>query len=216
MEKAVRHLPAGCLLLALGFAAATSPAGAQSYPSGMIRIIGATAAGTPPDIVGRIIANELAESEGWRVVVENKPGAIQTIGAAEALKQPADGYTIAVDRAAGFGRARPPAQRELSARHRFRAGDQARDAYHVLVVHPVGSGQVAVRARRAAQEPAGQADILVRRLRHARPSRRRDVQAANRRARDPRALPGRCREPSAICSTERTTTSSSRRCPWSS
>ena len=45
----------------------------------MIRVVSATAAGTPPDIVCRIIANELAESEGWRVVVENKPGAIQTI-----------------------------------------------------------------------------------------------------------------------------------------
>ena len=60
----------------------------------MIRIIGGTAAGTPPDIVARIIANELAETEGWRVVVENKPGAIETIGAAEVLKQPADGQTI--------------------------------------------------------------------------------------------------------------------------
>lgn len=76
MEKAIRHLPARCLLLALGFAVAASAAGAQSYPSGMIRIIGGTAAGTPPDIVARIIANELAETEGWRVVVENKPGAI--------------------------------------------------------------------------------------------------------------------------------------------
>jgi tripartite-type tricarboxylate transporter receptor subunit TctC len=60
----------------------------------MIRVIGATASGTPPDIMGRLIANELAEAEGWRIVVENKPGAIQTIGAAEVLKQPADGHTV--------------------------------------------------------------------------------------------------------------------------
>ncbi len=52
-------------------------------------------AGTPPDIMGRILATELSESEGWRVIVENKVGAIQTIGLAEVLKQPADGHTLA-------------------------------------------------------------------------------------------------------------------------
>jgi hypothetical protein len=36
-----------------------------------------------------------SESEGWNVIVENKLGAIQTIGLAEVLRQPADGYTIA-------------------------------------------------------------------------------------------------------------------------
>ena len=49
---------------------------------------------TPPDIVSRIVASALSESEGWSVVVENKPGAVQTLGATEVLKQPADGYTI--------------------------------------------------------------------------------------------------------------------------
>jgi len=59
----------------------------------MIRIVGG-AAGTPPDIIARIVANELGLSEGWRIVVENKPGAIGTIAGAEVLKQPADGYSI--------------------------------------------------------------------------------------------------------------------------
>jgi tripartite-type tricarboxylate transporter receptor subunit TctC len=67
---------------------------AQTYPSGTIRVVSATASGTPPDIMVRLIANELSADEGWRIVVENKPGAIQTIGAAEALKQPADGLTV--------------------------------------------------------------------------------------------------------------------------
>jgi tripartite-type tricarboxylate transporter receptor subunit TctC len=67
---------------------------AESYPSRTIRIIVPGAAGTPPDIVTRIIANELGQSEGWQTVIENKPGAVQTIGIGEALKQPADGYTV--------------------------------------------------------------------------------------------------------------------------
>ena len=49
---------------------------------------------TPPDIISRLVANEITQSEGWRMVVENKPGAMQTIGGAEVLKQPADGYTV--------------------------------------------------------------------------------------------------------------------------
>ncbi|MBM3530856.1 MAG: hypothetical protein FJX62_22495 [Alphaproteobacteria bacterium] len=68
---------------------------AQQYPSGLIRMVVPSPAGTPPDIMGRMFANELSDNEGWRVIVENKPGAIQTIGLAEVLKQPADGQTLA-------------------------------------------------------------------------------------------------------------------------
>ena len=68
---------------------------AQPYPSNVIRLVVPSPAGTPPDIMGRIVANELNENEGWRVIVENKPGAIQTIGLAEVLRQPADGHTLA-------------------------------------------------------------------------------------------------------------------------
>ena len=60
----------------------------------MIRIVLGGAAGTPPDIITRIVANELGQSEGWRIVVENKPGALGTLAAGEVLKQPADGHTI--------------------------------------------------------------------------------------------------------------------------
>jgi len=31
---------------------------------------------TPPDILARIIANALSDGEGWKVVVENKPGGV--------------------------------------------------------------------------------------------------------------------------------------------
>ena len=51
-------------------------------------------ASTPPDILARIIATALAEGEGWNVIVENKPGAVMTIGVTEVLRQPADGYTL--------------------------------------------------------------------------------------------------------------------------
>jgi tripartite-type tricarboxylate transporter receptor subunit TctC len=80
---------------AAGFGAATfQSASAQSFPSHVIRIIVPNSASTPPDILARIVANALADTEGWKVVVENKPGGVLTIGAMEVLKQPADGHTI--------------------------------------------------------------------------------------------------------------------------
>jgi tripartite-type tricarboxylate transporter receptor subunit TctC len=69
-------------------------AAAQSYPSGMIRIVTGGPVGSPPDIVIRIVANELRQSEGWQIVVENKPGGLGTIADGEAQRQPADGLTI--------------------------------------------------------------------------------------------------------------------------
>jgi tripartite-type tricarboxylate transporter receptor subunit TctC len=53
-----------------------------------------TSTSTPPDILARVIGTALSDGEGWRVVVENKPGAVMSIGAMEVLKQPADGHTI--------------------------------------------------------------------------------------------------------------------------
>src|SRR2546421_4544622 len=80
---------------AAGFGiAARWPALAQPYPSGVIRIVVPYSASTPPDILARIIATALSEGEGWNGTVENKPGAVATIGAMEALKRPADGYTL--------------------------------------------------------------------------------------------------------------------------
>ena len=73
----------------------TAPrADAQPYPSRPIRLIVPASVSTPPDIVSRIVVNALNESEGWTIVIENKPGAAQLLGTREALKQPADGYTL--------------------------------------------------------------------------------------------------------------------------
>ncbi len=67
---------------------------AQFVPSNAIRIVVPAIAGTPPDVSCRIIATELAESEGWRIAVENKSGAGGVIAGSSVLQQPADGATI--------------------------------------------------------------------------------------------------------------------------
>ena len=86
LKRALIGLP---LIAAVG-----SPAYADPYPSKVIRIVVPTTPGTPPDIISRIIANELSESDGWKVIVENRGGALQTIAAADVLKQAPDGYTL--------------------------------------------------------------------------------------------------------------------------
>ncbi|MBL8707311.1 MAG: tripartite tricarboxylate transporter substrate binding protein [Rhodospirillales bacterium] len=67
---------------------------AETYPSRVIRIVASNSAGTPPDILARIAASALSEGEGWKVIVENRPGGVGTIAASEVLRQEADGYTI--------------------------------------------------------------------------------------------------------------------------
>jgi tripartite-type tricarboxylate transporter receptor subunit TctC len=90
--RSVSHL--GLFLLASLAAGMPSETIGQPYPAKPIRIVVPTAPSTPPDIISRVVASELMESEGWQVVVENRPGAVMTIAGADVLKQPADGYSI--------------------------------------------------------------------------------------------------------------------------
>jgi len=50
--------------------------------------------GSLPDQIARVIAPQLQDALGQPFVIENKPGAIGTIGTAEAARAPADGHTI--------------------------------------------------------------------------------------------------------------------------
>src|ERR1700737_1493750 len=68
----------GAAAIGLGITA-YEPALGQSFPSNVIRIVVPASASTPPDILARIIATALSDGEGWKVVVENKPGAVMTI-----------------------------------------------------------------------------------------------------------------------------------------
>jgi tripartite-type tricarboxylate transporter receptor subunit TctC len=126
----------GCFYALIMIVACGVAANAQTYPSNMIRMMVPSPAGTPPDIMGRIIANELNESESWRVIVENKAGAIQTIGLAEVLKQPADGYTLAS--IALSASAAPALMPNLSFRldADFTPVIKLASAHHILVVTP--------------------------------------------------------------------------------
>src|SRR5450631_1336530 len=81
------------LLLCLA-AAPVAPALAADYPSRAIKMVVPFAPGGGTDVLGRIIAQRLAEKWGQAVIVENQPGASGGIGTRAAAKADADGYTL--------------------------------------------------------------------------------------------------------------------------
>jgi tripartite-type tricarboxylate transporter receptor subunit TctC len=91
---------------------------------------------TPVDIISRIIAAELSSSEGWEIVVEDRPGAVVTLAGSEVLKHPADGHWLyavsaPVTAAAGLLRNVP-----YRFERDFTSVVQISTSYNVLVVHP--------------------------------------------------------------------------------
>jgi len=75
---------------------------AQSYPARPVKIIVPTPAGGPVDVVARLVANNLAPKLGQSVVVDNRPGAGNTIGSKEAALAEPDGYTLLYSSASGL------------------------------------------------------------------------------------------------------------------
>ena len=73
----------------------TPDARAQTaYPTKSIRLIVPVTTGGPSDIVARLLGERLAASLGKPVVVDNRPGASNTVGAAMVAKAEPDGYTL--------------------------------------------------------------------------------------------------------------------------
>jgi tripartite-type tricarboxylate transporter receptor subunit TctC len=72
------------------------PVAAQDYPTRPVRIVFPLAAGGGGDVFTRGIADELQKAWHQPVVVENRPGGGQNIGARACVEATADGYTICV------------------------------------------------------------------------------------------------------------------------
>lgn len=81
-------LAAACMLAPWGINAQ------EPYPSRPIRIIVPFPPGGPVDTMARLVSTQMQDSIGQRILVDNRPGAVGTIGTALVAKAPADGYTL--------------------------------------------------------------------------------------------------------------------------
>lgn len=81
-------------LPALGGTALAAWAQGGAYPSRPIKIIVPWAAGGGGDALVRVMAPVLSQRLGQPVIIDNRPGAIGTIGSLAGARSPADGYTL--------------------------------------------------------------------------------------------------------------------------
>jgi len=95
--KAVRHI---ALFAACCIALAAESASAQNWPTKAVRLVVTFAPGGSSDIVARLVSGPLQDRLGQPVVVDNKPGAGATIGAAEVARAAPDGYTLMLSNSA--------------------------------------------------------------------------------------------------------------------
>ena len=86
------HRLRACALLALLLPAIPAPA--QSWPTKPLKIMVGASAGGGTDIIARMLAEKLAEPLKQSVIVENRPGASNTIAADLTAKAPPDGHTL--------------------------------------------------------------------------------------------------------------------------
>ena len=82
------------LVVAVGcFASVVQEANAQAWPNRPVTFIVSQAGGASPDVMARILADRLSRSLGQGVIIENKPGGGNVIGATAAARSAPDGYT---------------------------------------------------------------------------------------------------------------------------
>ncbi len=84
------------LLVILGaiLISGADPIFAQAWPAKPVRIVHGFGPGGPVDIIARMLGANLSEQLGQQAIVEGKPGAGGTVGAAYIAKAEPDGYTL--------------------------------------------------------------------------------------------------------------------------
>src|SRR5216684_7090316 len=82
------------LLLLLGLAMPRAVAADDNYPTRQIKIIVPFPAGAGPDNVARLLGQHLQDAFGQTVLIENRAGALGSIGAQEVARSAPDGYTL--------------------------------------------------------------------------------------------------------------------------
>jgi tripartite-type tricarboxylate transporter receptor subunit TctC len=80
--------------LAASASLAALPVRAQAWPDKPVKWVLSQPPGSGPDNVARILSDRLAKAWGQAVIIENKPGGQNTVGALAAARSPADGFNF--------------------------------------------------------------------------------------------------------------------------
>jgi tripartite-type tricarboxylate transporter receptor subunit TctC len=86
----------GKFFVLLVLCAAQSAAWAQAWPAKPIKVVVPFTPGSGTDIIARTVTEKLSPQLGQPIIIENRPGAGGTIGAAVVAKSDPDGYTLFV------------------------------------------------------------------------------------------------------------------------
>ncbi len=92
----MRSSPLLCAALAAAVGLAVGVAGAQSYPTRIIRVINPNQPGGNSDILFRLLSPKMGEILGQQLVIDYRPGAGGNIGAEMVSKSAPDGYAVLI------------------------------------------------------------------------------------------------------------------------
>jgi tripartite-type tricarboxylate transporter receptor subunit TctC len=84
------------LAVAVAFTAIASAPRAAEYPAHPIMLIVPYPAGGGNDLIARLVANQMSQSLGQQIVIENRGGAGSTIGTRDVARSAPDGYTLLI------------------------------------------------------------------------------------------------------------------------
>lgn len=85
-----------CVVMAAAGALATPAAAQDGYPARPVTMIVPFAAGGASDVIARLIAEQMGQAIGQRIVIENVVGAGGSTAMTRAARATADGYTIII------------------------------------------------------------------------------------------------------------------------
>ena len=142
-----------------GLALLASDACAQAtstYPNKPVRVLIGFTAGSEIDVVGRLLAHEMSEKWGQKIVIDNRSGAGGTVAGAIAAKANADGYTLffnSVSHTASLGLYPSLPYHPI---RDFAGVSQATSAPNVLLTAPSQSAKTAKEMIELARQKPGQ------------------------------------------------------------